>query len=593
MESCQSSLPATTENQDKAFATSFSKNLDFFTRIVRNAPLNDYLSAFSDAWKENKETAFKILLNLRDIRTGKGEKLIPAVILVYLRHSLAKNDYESILRQMINYGCWKDLLRVVEINNRYLLKKNKRQVMDSITIEIMLFAEQLKKDLIALEENTNNNGKIAISLCAKWAPTEKTHFDHHPIHAATNIASAMGLTMKEYRLAIGKLRKHLNILEMLMSTQQYDQIDFSKLPSVAINKLKKAFKRDTNAEGKESDGRKQLHLSYMDYLKKLSEGKTKINVTGIQPHELVNVYLTDRDCELDLQTEAQWQELINRVTKSGAFGKVTAVADVSSSMNGQPMQVSIALGILVAACTNAPFNGKVLTFSETPEWHILNGSSLKEKVQSLKHAKWGGSTNMRAVFDLILQEAVTNKLAPEEMVETLFIFTDMQFNGSVCKENIWESTFEYAKGIYQEAGYKLPNIICWNLRTSTSKIMPVTKDETGFAMLSGFSAELLKCILDAQNITPENMMMHILEPYNAECLMNCTTNELTGIDLTSELEILKFAVEKSTIKRSFKEEKKDTNVSTSSLDTNTLAFEWISTQAALDWDSSTITGEWE
>ena len=51
------------------------------------------------------------------------------------------------------------------------------------------------------------------------------------------------------------------------------------------------------------------------------------------------------------------------------------------------------------------------------------------------------STNLRAVFDLILQDAINADLLPEQMIKTIFIFTDMQFDSATDSNN---STFEDA-----------------------------------------------------------------------------------------------------------------------------------------------------
>ena len=559
----QTQLSAT-ENGDKAFATSGDACLDFFTRITRSAPLSDYVDAFTKAWTEDKETAVRLLMNMRDIRGGKGEKLIPAVLLAYLRFSIPANVYEDILRKMIEYGYWKDLLRVMEICTRAGLAQSKRAVMDTKPIEVQLFAEQLKADSLILQNagSSTDDKKAAISLCAKWAPSEKTHYDHHPMFFAKNIAVAMGLNQKDYRKMLSKLRQHLCILETLMSTQKFDQIDFSKLPSVAMMKMKHAFNRDANADGVESDARKALKISYAAFLQKLREGKTKVNVKGIQPHELVSTYLNGHG-EVDDLVEGQWSALKERTKSAGAFRDVTAIVDVSSSMSGQPMEVAIALGILVAECTEGPFHGQVLTFHDQPTWHRLVGTNLKEQVQCLKKAPWGGSTNLRATFDLILQQAKSAKLTRDEMVKTLFLFTDMQFNQAnghhIClgstsnndssNDSSWESTFEYAKSTFTEAGYELPRIVCWNLRTSTSKTMPVQQNEPGFCMLSGFSAELLKCILTAQEFSPIAMMRHVLEPYEAPASVKTCSQQLI---CPMSLEHLEEGVTKSAFKKAFK-----------------------------------------
>jgi hypothetical protein len=558
---------AQTENGDKAFASSCNKCLDFFTQIVRSAPVARYIDDFNSAWMEDKCMATQILMNLRDIRKGKGEKLIPIALLVHLKNCLSTDVYESIIRKVaLEYGCWKDLLRVYEIHAKMNRCVSKKYVPDPKSIEIKLFAQQLNTDYQAI---LNGNEKTAISLCAKWAPSENTHFNNHPMYMANHIATEMGLSMKDYRLVLTKLRKHLNILEMLMATGQFELIDFSKIPSVAMKKYANVFKRDTNSAGIESDKRKKLHLSYKEYLSKLSRGETKVNVTGIQPHELVGAYLHNSSKEEDTLIESQWKELIKRVKESGAFNNTVAISDVSGSMSGTPMEVSIALGILVSQCTTGPYHGKVCTFDDNPVWHNLGFPTLKENVSSLSKAPWGGSTNLRAVFDLILRDAIEAELKPEFMVKTLFIFTDMQFNSATNGD---QSTFEYAREQYQSVGYELPNIICWNLRTSSSKIMPVTHEENGVVMLSGFSAELLKCILDAKEFTPISMMKHVLEPYLVPTeVSNCQINQLSSkIDVVH----LETAIKNSAIKEFTKNKPISKEAPSASSDTLSTTLDW-------------------
>jgi len=202
-----------------------------------------------------------------------------------------------------------------------------------------------------------------------------------------------------------------------------------------------------------------------------------------------------------------------------------------------------------------------MTFSETPSWHHIKGTTLKEKVTSLSTAEWGSSTNMWAALDLLLTDAKNANLLAEQMVDTLFIFTDMQFDSGVCANHnwaepanprpVWESTFEDMKKAYEAAGYKFPNIICWNLRTSCAKTVPVSKNENGFVMLSGFSAELLKCILDAEEFSPLAMMKHILEPYKVPESITDYNLKLAYMN-DEELKQLSNAISKSNIKKKFK-----------------------------------------
>lgn len=549
-----------TENGDKAFLTSGDCNLDFFSRIVRGCDITDIVNTFMKAWTEDQSTAIEILMNMRDPRKGKQEKLIPIIVMVYLKFTIPSKTYDAILKAMLPYGYWKDLLRIHEITTRLKLldlktkKMTKQQKIlhdklltsQAPPTELKMFADQLKIDYDDLQNAKSNNQKISISLAGKWAPSEKSHHDNHPMFSARIIKNIMGISSKEYRVMLTTLREHLNILEMLMATQQYDKIDFSKIPATAMKKMNKAFNRDGNAKGEETEQRIKLHLSYTEFMQKLSKGETKINVTGIQPHELIGHYYGGKNNQIDPLVEEQWKLIMERVKEKGAFKKVTAVVDVSGSMEGIPMQVAIALGLMVADCSEGSFSKQVITFHSRPSWHKITGDTLMEKVNCLARAQWGGSTNLRATFMLILDEALRYQLNPDQMIETLFVFTDMQFDSAF--ESNSSSTFEDVKLLFEQNGYALPKIIFWNLRSSDSKSLPVLKDEENVALLSGFSAELLNCIIDAKEFTPLTIMLHVLSPYRApkevrKCVMS---------QFPHDISLLSQAVELSNIKKSFK-----------------------------------------
>lgn len=102
----------TTTNGDLAFTTTLDACLDFFGMVNRNTPFNTVLERFSAAYHESPSDAFKILLNLRDARTGKGEKHLVHRLMVYLRHTLDAASYRVLLEQIIAYGSWQDVLKV-------------------------------------------------------------------------------------------------------------------------------------------------------------------------------------------------------------------------------------------------------------------------------------------------------------------------------------------------------------------------------------------------------------------------------------------------------------------------------------------------
>lgn len=528
-----------TENGDKAYASSGDYNLDFFTKITRTATFDQYINSFINAWNECHQVAFQNLMNMRDVRNGKGEKLIPVAIMVYLKLSLDSDTYRVILENFVKYGCWKDVVRIYDIYCRYC-KRNTINILNKIEIEII--ADKLK---------TDSQSNDLVSLCAKWAPSENSHYDKSPTNAAKEIMTKMGLSPKNYRKMLSSLRKKINVLESNLSTQQYENINFSQIPSVAMMKSAPMFKRDCNSKNIVSEKRINLQTAYMKYLEGLKKGTEKVNTVGIQPHELIGKYMTN-NAQLDDLTENQWLDIVNRVRTSGVFRDVTAIVDVSGSMNGQPMQVAIALGILLSDCTSGPFHGKVITFHTTPSWYILTGSTLMEKVNCLKKAPWGGSTNISAVFDLILSQAVSAQLTQDEMVKTLFIFTDMQFDSCDSKH---KTSIELAKIKFNEKGYQLPRIVCWNLRSSITGTSPFCKNEDGYAMMSGFSAELLKYILTSNDFNPLAILSNTLKNYIVpDEITTCSSKLIYNPALNLENDI-----EKSKIKKSFVKNVKSTN----------------------------------
>ena len=203
--------------------------------------------------------------------------------------------------------------------------------------------------------------------------------------------------------------------------------------------------------------------------------------------------------------------MIAKLAETGNFKHVQAVCDVSGSMGGEPMEVAIALGLVVAALTEEPFKGKLITFHEQPSIHTISGTTLRDRVRDVQGMSWGGSTDLLAVFKLLLTEAQATPGA--QMVEKLFIFSDMQFNVA-DRSGRWETTYDAICKMYGKTQFAVPKIIFWNLR-ATHKSFPVQKDELGTALISGFSAQMMKAFLanDTVNFSPLTIMNEALDKY--------------------------------------------------------------------------------
>lgn len=134
-----------------------------------------------------------------------------------------------------------------------------------------LFSEGLSADLKLLNKiadpQTSDKDRIEaafqISLCAKYAPSiggmhdrvtniptaiaELLAIDGHlkiqvsPGAASTSLGSAQTLRSAYIRWAVSPLRRFLQIPEVFMSTQRWDELPYNRVPSLCMQRNKKIF----------------------------------------------------------------------------------------------------------------------------------------------------------------------------------------------------------------------------------------------------------------------------------------------------------------------------------------------------------------
>ncbi len=100
---------------------------------------------------------------------------------------------------------------------------------------------------------------------------------------------------------------------------------------------------------------------------------------------------------------------------------------------------------------------------------------------------------------MLLKEAVREKTPPSQMIRTIFVFSDMDFDS--CGGKKYETDYQLIKRKYSRPGYLMPQLVFWNLRGG-DRSKPVTKNEAGEALVSGFSGQMMRVFLE--NGTFEN-----------------------------------------------------------------------------------------
>jgi hypothetical protein len=234
----------------------------------------------------------------------------------------------------------------------------------------------------------------------------------------------------------------------------------------------------------------------------VKSGKAKIAAGALLPHEIIR-FLNDGDG--DEVAELQWERMVGDLAKKGKLTNCIAVCDVSGSMEGTPMEVCVALGLLVSELSEEPWKGKVITFSENPELHLIEGDSLQAKTEFISTMDWGANTDFQAVFDQILVVAVEDNLTEDQLINRVFVFSDMEFDEAYGLDS-WETDYQVIQRKFRENGYnRVPEIVFWNLRNSSST--PVVASQNGVALVSGFSKNMLTVFMEKGGIvSPEGAM---------------------------------------------------------------------------------------
>lgn len=445
--------------------------LDLFATIgaLRRESDLEIEKRFMKAYTEDRDLAMKILFFARDVRGGLGERRIFRIILRWL----AFNEKGSVVKNLpyiAEYGRWDDVL--------VLLKTPCRKE------ALAVLKEQFQADLAALEDGGD------ISLLGKWLPSVNAS-NPETVLLAKMIAKAFGLSDRDYRKALVKLRARIRIIENNLRERDYT-FDYAKQPSKAMFKYRKAFLRN--------DGDR-----YGAFMEKVDRGEVKLHTGTLMPYELVE---RAYDCSEEERRalDITWCQLEDFTTDENAL----VVADGSGSMywGSKPMPAAVAqsLAIYFAEHNKGEFRNHFLTFSMTPRLVEIKGNDFVEKVRYCRTFNECANTNLEAVFDLILQAAVENRVPQSELPAKLYIISDMEFDACVSGAKL--TNFENAKQKYARRGYKLPQIVFWNV-ASRHQQQPVTVNDRGVALVSGCSPRIFSMAMEGE-LNPYDYMLRVV-----------------------------------------------------------------------------------
>lgn len=451
-----------TENGALTHTSSGNALLDLFFNVgAARKNTGKAVEMFRKAREQDPELALRVAMWARDVRGGAGEREVFRAILSDLDKRVRFT--ESLLEKFVEIGRADDLLTVT--NNFDVVAKFYKAKID----------------------NSELSG-----LFAKWAPRQG------PV--ANKLRKAWGfVSPKAYRKFVVSAT---DVVEQKMCAKQWDAVTYDHVPSVAMARYNAAFKRN--------DG-----VRFDAYKKALENGTAKINASAVFPHDVIRTARGGDASQGVIQ--AQWNALPDFVKDGSA---ILPMCDVSGSMECKisgsvsAMDVSIALGLYISERQSGPFKDMVLTFSSTPQFHKVTGSTIVDRINNLKSADWGMSTNLQAAFDAILNVAVQHKVPAGDMPKYLVIISDMEFDHAARGDM---TNHQAAAAKYAAAGYEMPKIVYWNLNSRTKNV-PVTIGENGVALISGFSPSIMKTVLSADKFDPMSILLDtiMVERYDVD-----------------------------------------------------------------------------
>lgn len=437
-----------TTNGMPAYKSSLSKVLDLFFKIGTSRGA-DISAVFKDALNEDAELACKVLLYGRDIRGGNGERQRFRDLLLALVNDFSiPHDLKiKVLDKVPEVGRYDDLHCLTGTAYEH----------PALTVHL-------------------NAIKEGHGLACKWAPRKG------PI--SVKLREMWDVTPKFYRKHIVS---HTQVVETQMCKGQWGEISYKGVPSVASKVYAKAFKRQ--------DGER-----YGAYLESVMNGETTMNAGAIFPHDIYN-----SSNQGSPQADAQWKSLPNYL--EGVDERIMVVSDVSRSMEGMPMAVSVSLGMYFAERLEGVFKDCLITFSEKPSIFKMKSLTLHQRILEVSSMNWGMSTNLESVFDLVLDKAVEYGLPAEQLPTKVLIISDMQFNSAISDSP--DRALNMIRKKYEKAGYEMPQLVFWNVNSSDSGNIPVKFNDSGVALLSGSSPAVIKACLGA-DLDPVKVMMKAL-----------------------------------------------------------------------------------
>lgn len=258
---------------------------------------------------------------------------------------------------------------------------------------------------------------------------------------------------------------------------------------------------------------------YGRFLSVVASGDAFLNTSNVMLYELVQPFLREGGRYYNeygfLKEMSEWgKSSLNAIWNSlpdfGGNENALAVINTSGSMcwRAKPTSAAVALflGMYFAERNKGAFANHFIEFSARPQLIEIKGNTFADKLQYVASFNEVGNTNLESFFDLILNAAVKNNLTQRELPAKLIIVSDMEFDSRM--KGASTANFENATRKFAGYGYKLPQVVLWNVASRNSQ-QPVKMNDAGVALVSGANPGNFS-IVAGGIVSPYAMMTDIL-----------------------------------------------------------------------------------
>ncbi len=452
----------------------------------RHKEAGELIRLFDKAYIEDPELAMKLLFYIRDVRGGLGERDMFRTLIRHVAKTWPASAQKNVAL-ISEYGRFDDLMCLMGTSSQ-------KEV-------LAVIRSQLAADEEALAARENGRKNAHISLLAKWLPSINTS-SRRTRGQAKVLARALGLNEADYRRRLSRLRANIGLTERYLTARKAEKIRYDSVPAGAMLKYRTAFASHDAAR-------------FSDYLTNVLTDEQTIHTSSLYPYEIIrpfmgrnNWYKPDRKIKGKEVLEVLWNHQEGTVNSKNAISVIDTSGSMYWSRPGTPMPalISQSLGLYYAERCTGTFHNMFITFESRPHLVEIQGQTLKDKLRYIQCADWGGSTDLEAVFDLILRAAIADKTPRHEMPATLYIISDMEFNCAVRDPD--RTIYENAKARFKAEGYQLPAVVFHNVN-SWQMQAPVHSRTRGAALVSGAGTNSFKYKFDG-NITPMDHMLRVL-----------------------------------------------------------------------------------